>query len=163
MPQLDVTTFAPQLFWLAVSFIVLYFLMTKMALPRVGAAIAERRARIDGDLERAAQMKSDAEEVMFAYERALAEARAQAQETVRQTSEKLAAEAAERQRAAGAKLAEQTAAAEKRIAAAREAALTNVRSIAIDVARTAAQRLTGAEIDEARAGAAVDAVMKGRA
>jgi F-type H+-transporting ATPase subunit b len=163
MPQLDVTTFAPQLFWLAVSFIVLYVLMTKVALPRVGAAIAERRARIDGDLERAAQMKSDAEAVMAAYEKALGEARAQAQETVRQTSERLAAEAAERQRAAGAKLAEQTAAAEKRIAAAREAALANVRSIAVDVARTAAQRLTGVDIDEARAGAAVDAVMKGRA
>jgi len=163
MPQLDVTTFAPQLFWLAVSFIVLYVLMTKVALPRVGAAIAERRARIDGDLERAAQMKSDAEEVMFAYERALAEARAQAQETVRQTSERLAAATAERQREAGAKLAEQTAAAEKRIAAARDAALTNVRSIAVDVARTAAQRLTGVDVDEAHAGAAVDAVMKGRA
>ena len=57
MPQLDFATFPPQLFWLAITFIVLYVLMAWVGLPRVGGVIAARRNRIDGDLEKAAQMQ----------------------------------------------------------------------------------------------------------
>src|SRR3954466_11887746 len=99
MPQLDAHTFPTQLFWLVVSFLVLYWLMAKIALPRVEKIIEERRRRLDEDLEKAAQMKSEAEAVIAAYEKALAEARQQAQATVKQTTDRIAAEAAERQRA----------------------------------------------------------------
>jgi len=108
-------------------------------------------------------MKSEAEAVIAAYEKALADARHQAQLTMKETSDKLAALAAERQRQAGAVIAERTGIAEKRIAAAKTAALADLRGVAIDVARSAAAKLVGSTIDEARAGAAVDAVLKGRA
>jgi cytochrome b pre-mRNA-processing protein 3 len=98
-----------------------------------------------------------------AYERALADARAQAQATMKETSDRLAAQAAERQRQANEKLARQVAEAEQRIAAARDAALANVRNVSVDVARAAVSRLVGADIDENRAVTAVDAVMKERA
>jgi len=61
MPQLEVSTFVPQLFWLAITFVVLYLLMKGIGLPRVGGAIEARRRRIDDDLARAAQLKSEAE------------------------------------------------------------------------------------------------------
>ena len=83
MPQLDVATFAPQLFWLAISFMVLYLLMAKLGLPQVSAAIQARRSRLDDDLARAAQMKAEAEAVMAAYEQSLATARAQAQTSIK--------------------------------------------------------------------------------
>jgi F-type H+-transporting ATPase subunit b len=163
MPQLDLATFPPQLIWLAITFVVLYLLMAKLGLPRISGIIGARRQRIDIDLEKAQQMKVEAEAVIAAYERALAEARQQAQITLKETTERLNAEAAERQRQTAERLATETAAAERRIAEAKSAALANIREVAVEVARAAAGKLIGAEIDGARAAAAVDAVMRERA
>jgi F-type H+-transporting ATPase subunit b len=163
MPQLDFSTYASQLIWLAIVFVIFYLLMAGVGLPSVGRVLAARRGRIEGDLEKATQMKAEAEAVIAAYERALAEARVEAQGTIRETVEKLAAAAAERQREVVEKLATETAAAERRIFDAKTAALANLRDVAIDVARAAGAKLTGTEIDTARAGAAVDAVLRERA
>src|SRR5436309_12817303 len=100
MPQLDLSTFPSQLFWLAVIFVLLYLLMSWVALPRVSAMIVARRARIEGDLERATQMKAETEAVMAAYERSLADARAQAHATPKEAMDRFCAEAAARQRKA---------------------------------------------------------------
>jgi F-type H+-transporting ATPase subunit b len=162
MPQLDVTTFPPQLIWLAITFIVLYLLMAKLGLPRISRVLEQRNRTIEGDLEKAQQMKVEAEAVIAAYERALGEARQQAQLTLKETTERLNAEAAERQRQTAAKLGAETAAAERRIAEALTIALANVRDMAVEVARAAGSRLAGGALDGARAAAAVDAVMRER-
>lgn len=160
MPQISqVDTFVSQVFWLVVAFAVLYFLMAKIALPRLGRVIEERRRRLDEDLEKAAQMKTEAEAVIAAYEKALAEARASAQATVKATNDRLAAEAAERLRVAGAAIAAKTEAAEQRIAEARAAAMASVKDIAADVAQAMTERLTGSALDAGRARVAVDAAM----
>jgi F-type H+-transporting ATPase subunit b len=161
MPQLDPTSFSPQLIWLAITFVVLFFLMAKVALPRVGAAIERRKEQIDGDLDRATKLKAEIDIVIQAYERALTEARAQANATVNETKDRLHEIAAKRQAAAIAALAEKTATAETRIATAKAAALANVRTIALEAARAATSRLIGDEIDEAQIGSTVDQVMKG--
>jgi F-type H+-transporting ATPase subunit b len=163
MPQLDLSTFPSQIFWLAVIFLLLYLLMARVALPRVAAMIDARKARIEGDLERATQMKAEAEAVMAAYERSLADARAQAQATLKAAMDRFAAEAAERQRKATEVLAAETSAAEKRIAAAKAEALNGLRAVAIDVARTATRKLVGVAVDEGSAAAAVDRVLRERA
>jgi F-type H+-transporting ATPase subunit b len=163
MPQLISTDFPPQLIWLALTFVILLILMAKVALPRVGAAIERRKIQIDGDLDRATKLKAEIDIVIQAYERALTEARAQANATVNETKDRLAEVAAKRQQAAIAALADKTVAAEARIAKAKTEALANVRTISIDAARAATARLIGDEIDEARIGATVDTVMKGRA
>jgi F-type H+-transporting ATPase subunit b len=163
MPQLDVATFAPQLFWLAVSFVVLYLLMAKLGLPQVSAAINARRARIDDDLARAAQLKSEAGAVIAAYEQSLAAARAQAQAEMNETSNRLAAEAAERLRQLSQSLAQQTKAAEREIAAAKERALVEMHGIAIEVARSVTEKLTGSAADQGSLAAAVERAMAERA
>ncbi len=163
MPQLDVTTFIPQLFWLAVSFFVLYLLMRLVALPRVGATIDLRRARLDEDLARAAETRAQAQAVQSAYEARLAEARAQAQDAIRQTAERAAAEAAERHRQLADALAEQIRGAERQIAAAKDQAFSEIRGLAIDVARSLADKLAGAQPDEPSLAAAVDRAMAERA
>ena len=152
MPQLDVETFPPQLFWLAVTFIVLYVLMTKIGLPRMTAAIEARRQRREEDLARAAQLKAEAEAANAAFQRTMAEARAEAQAVLKETTDRLAAEAAERQRALAAALAQQIDAAERRIAATKEQALSEVRGIAVDVGRAVVEKLTGAAPNQATAG-----------
>ncbi|MBV9862532.1 MAG: F0F1 ATP synthase subunit B' [Alphaproteobacteria bacterium] len=162
MPQLDVSTYVPQLFWLFVTFLVLYLLMRRIALPKVGAAIEARRNRLEGDLARAAELKSQAEAVLAEYERTLAAARTDAQATMRETADRLAAEAAERQRALAATLADQVEAAERRIAAAKQHALAEVRGIAVEVAGSVTQKLIGAAPQPAQLTAAVDRIMTER-
>jgi F-type H+-transporting ATPase subunit b len=162
MPQLDVETFPSQLFWLAVTFIVLYVLMSRIGLPRLSAAIEVRRQRREEDLARAAQLKSEAEAANAAFQRTMAEARAQAQAVLKETSDRLAAEAAERQRVLAAALAEQVDEAERRIAATKQQALAEVRGIAVDVGRSIVEKLTGDAPSEAGVAAAVDRVLAGQ-
>lgn len=163
MPQLDVSTFPSQLFWLAITFIVLYWLMARAGLPRIVTIIDQRSARIAADIAKAGEMKTEAEAVIAAYERALAEARAGAQATLRETTERLNAEAAQRLHQASAKLAGESAAAERRITEAKAQAIANLRDVAVEVAQAAAMRLVGSGIDAARTRAAVDTVLRERA
>ena len=163
MPQLDVATFLPQLFWLAVTFVVLYILMSTLGLPAVRRGIEGRRRKLDSDLGRASQLKAEAESVLAAYEKTLTDARAEAQVVLRETTVKLAAEAAERQHALAASLAEQIAAAEQRIAAAKDEALAEVRGIATEVGGAIVEKLTGAPVDPVRLSAAIDSAVGGHA
>jgi F-type H+-transporting ATPase subunit b len=162
MPQLDVATYASQLFWLAVTFIVLLFLMSKLGLPRVRSVIEARGKRIDDDLGRAEEIKNEAEAAMAAYQRALADARAQAQTTIRERTEHFAAEAAERQRQLTEALKKQTSEAELQIIAAKDRAFADIRAVAVDVARSITEKLTGAAADEGILGPAVDRVLAER-
>ena len=74
MPQLETATFLPQLVWLLITFVLLYVLMAKVALPRVAAVIDERKRRVDHDLEEAARLKRETEKAIAEYEQALAQA-----------------------------------------------------------------------------------------
>ena len=162
MPQLDLATFPPQLIWLAITFLALYAVMSWVGLPRVSGVIAARRAKIEGDLEKAGQMKAEAEAVIAAYEKALAEARMQAQITLRETTEQSNAQSAERQRKVVEELARETQAAERRINEAKRHAFGSLRDIAVEATREAAQKLTGLALDSGRAAGAVDAAMRER-
>jgi F-type H+-transporting ATPase subunit b len=163
MPQLDYHTFVPQLVWLAITFVVLYVLMSRLGLPKVKAAIDGRRHHLDGDLGRAAALKEEAETALAAYQKTLADARAAAQDTLRQTGEKLAAEAAARQHQLAETLAEQIAAAEARIAAGKDQALADIRGIAAEVGSAVVAKLTGAAPNPLAMTTAVGHALNGRA
>jgi F-type H+-transporting ATPase subunit b len=163
MPQLDFTTFVPQLFWLAVTFFVLYLLMRLVALPSVGRVIAARRSRLDDDFARASELRQQAEAVLNQYEARMVAARAQAHDMIRETAERAAAEAAARQRQLAEGLATQTKEAEEQIAAAKQQAFAEIRGVAIDVARSVTEKLTGAAPDEPSLAAAVDHAVVERA
>jgi F-type H+-transporting ATPase subunit b len=163
MPQLDYHTFVPQLVWLAITFVVLYILMSRIGLPKVRGAIDGRRQRVDGDLARAATLRQEAERELAAYQKTLHDARTAAQETLRRTGERLAAEAAERQRQLAATLAEQVAAAEQRIAAGKDAALGELRGIAAEVGGAVVEKLMGEAPNPTAMSSAVGRVLNGRA
>lgn len=160
LPQLDPSTFATQIFWLAVTFIALYLLMSRVALPRVRDVLEERERRITDDLEKAQRLKDEAEAVLAEYEKALADARASAQALFAQAAEQANAEAAKRQQDMSQKLAKQLETAESRVQAAKAEALDNIRQVATDVARDAAARLIGGDVGEDDAAKAVSAAMK---
>ncbi|MFZ9416346.1 MAG: hypothetical protein ACO3CS_15980, partial [Alphaproteobacteria bacterium] len=105
MPQFDLSRFPSQIFWLGVTFLVLYWVMSKIALPRIGEVLEARANRIGGDLDRASALKAEADQIKAAYEKALGESRAKAQEVGRSTEASLAREAADRQARLGNELA----------------------------------------------------------
>ena len=78
-PPFNKETFGSQLLWLAIFFVALYLISSKLALPRVGSIIADRRRRIAGDLDETARMKDAADAAIASYEKALADARTRAQ------------------------------------------------------------------------------------
>ena len=79
MPQLDFTTFPNQMFWLFVTIVAIYFVLSKIALPRIGAVLSDRQDTIEHDLARAEELKQMAEDAEKAYNKALADARIEAQ------------------------------------------------------------------------------------
>src|SRR5215510_9347738 len=86
-PPFQKDTFASQLFWLAITFVLLYVVMARIALPRVGSIIEARRARIDGDLAEANRLKVSSETAMAEYEKSLGDARNRAQAIGAETRE----------------------------------------------------------------------------
>src|SRR4029077_9141506 len=128
---------------LAIAFVALYLIVSKIALPRVGAVIDARQDTIEGDLAAAQKLKDESDAALKAYESELAAARSRAQAISNETRETLnAASEAERKKLEG-QLAAKLAQAEKQIAATRETAMRNVRGIAADAASAIVQRLTG--------------------
>jgi F-type H+-transporting ATPase subunit b len=153
-------TFASQLVWLAITFVALYLLISRIAVPRIGGIIDERAKRIEGDFAAAQRMKDESEAALAAYEKSLAEARNRAQAIGTEIRDKLHAEAEERRKALEAKLNAQLAEAEKQIATTKSAAMTNVRGIAVDAAAAIVERLIGTAPAAPAVTAAVDAALK---
>ena len=137
MPQLDFSTWGNQIFWLIVTLVVIYLILSKVALPRVGAVLADRAGTIANNIAAAEELKQQARDAEAAYEKALADARAEAAAIVEATR----AEAAEKLKAATARADEQIAAK----AAEGEAAIAEIRAGAMEAAETVA-RDTAAEI-----------------
>lgn len=159
MPQFDPSSFASQLFWLVVTFVLLYIVVSRFAIPRIGEVLEQRQKMIDDDLDRAQQLKAETEEAIQTYEKALAEARGKAHDLLRQAQEEAAAAADARNKEVAAKLAAQIKEGEERIAKARDEALASVRDIAAEAAAAAAERLVGLTPDRNDVIAAVDDAM----
>ncbi|HEX5509920.1 MAG TPA: F0F1 ATP synthase subunit B' [Pseudolabrys sp.] len=160
-PPFNSQTFPSQLIWLALSFIILYVLMSKLALPRIGSILEEREKHIEGDIAAADRLKKQSDEAIAAYEKALADARANAQAIAAETRSKQLAEAEATRKKLEDQLGVRLAEAEKTIAATKEAAMGNVRGIAVDTAKAIVERLIGkAPSDAAVAGAVADALKR---
>lgn len=155
LPQLNSHDFAPQLIWLVVTFAILYLILSRVALPRVGEVLAERKARIARDIAAAAKLKSETDQALADYEKALSDARANASGIAKATRQSLSAELdSERAKVEGqlsAKLAE----AEARIAATKEKAMASVNDIAADTAAAVVGRLIGQDVSAADVKAAL--------
>jgi F-type H+-transporting ATPase subunit b len=146
MPQLDPTWWGGQIVWLSLIFLVLYLVLQKVLLPKLGKGIDERDGKISGDIADARRLKQEAEAQAQAAEAELAEARAKAHKTAADAKAKAAANAAERQAAEEAKLNERLATAEAEIRAARDQAMGNVSTIAVETAQAIVEKLTGDKV-----------------
>ena len=150
MPQLDMSTWPPQLFWLAVTFLALYFVISRVAIPRTGGVIELRKSTIDGDLAEAKNLKDETENAVRSYEAALADAKAKAQAIALENRNKLNAEIeAERAKldaALGAKIAD----GRKEGCRLARQGLEDISAMAADIASDIVQQLTGSQGHQSR-------------
>ncbi len=143
MPQLDFSTFAPQIVWLVITFVALYFLMSRVALPRIAVVLENRRDRIASDLDEAQRLRAETEEVIQIYEAELAEARARAHGIAAETREKLNAKIAVEQARIDQQIDARMAEAEVKITAMKDQAMGEVNAAAADTADAIIRLLVG--------------------
>jgi len=160
-PPFESHTFASQLVWLVISFVALYLIVSRIALPRVGGILANRQKTIADDLAAAQKLRDESDSALKAYETELANARNKAQAIGAETRDKLNAQSEQERKALEDRLAVKLAEAEKTIATTRAAAMSNVRDIASDAAATIVQQLTGVQPDAKAVESAVDASLRG--
>ena len=157
LPQFDPHSFASQLFWLAVMFVVVYLFMQNVAIPRLSAIMDERRKRIVGDLDEAERARKQADETLKGYEATLAEAHGRARKLLAETHERNVAALSEQTRAASAAFDQRVLDAVKRIDTARAAAMQGIRAVALDLAADIATKVAGHTPAADKVARAVDA------
>jgi F-type H+-transporting ATPase subunit b len=162
MPQLNFHDFAPQVVWLVITFVVLYFVMSKLAIPAIGDTLEKRQAKIQSDLDAAEKASEDTRALVAAYEKRLADAREEARRLQRERAEADSAAATARLAELGQKLGARIDEAEKRIAGQRAQVMEGIEQMAGDIAADVYAKLAGQPADRAAIGAKVAAAKGGR-
>jgi F-type H+-transporting ATPase subunit b len=160
MPQLDFSTWPNQIFWLLVTLVVIYFVLSKIALPRIGAVLADRKSTITNDLAAAEELKQKAVSAEKAYQDALANARTEAAKIVAQAKAEIQKDLDAATAKADVQIAAKAAESEKSIAEIRDGAAAAVSEVAKDVAAALVAAL-GSGADAKTVTAAVTARLKG--
>ncbi|MCG7522132.1 F0F1 ATP synthase subunit B' [Ruegeria sp. Ofav3-42] len=160
MPQLCFDWFPNQIFWLVITLVVIFLVLSRVALPRIAAILAERQGTITNDLAAAEDLKAKAVEAEEAYNKALADARAEAQRIAAEARAEIQSGLDDAIAKADAEIAAKAAESEKAIADIRAGALESIQVVAKD---TAAELVTalGGEADAKAIDSAIDAQMKG--
>ncbi|NJC33014.1 F-type H+-transporting ATPase subunit b [Sphingomonas jejuensis] len=163
MPQIDqiASTYASQIFWLLITFGLVYFTIGRGMLPKVEQVVDARDRRIADDLVAAERARAAADETEAAWRKRMDEARDAAAHQTAEAKAAAARDAEGRVKAADAEAEARVAAAEARIAAARTESLANIDTVAAEAAQDIVRRLAGIDIDEAAARAAVREVAHG--
>ncbi len=160
MPQLNFATWPNQVFWLLVALVILYIVMTKIAMPRIASVLAERKGKITGDLAAAEELKSKAKAAEKAYNIALEQARVEAAKIIVATKAEIQKDLNAAMADADAQIAAKAAESEKRIAEIRAGAEQAVGEVARETAGALVAAL-GGTADDAAIAAAVAVRLKG--
>ncbi|MDX2112262.1 MAG: hypothetical protein SFW63_00795 [Alphaproteobacteria bacterium] len=148
MPQLDPTWFASQLFWLALSFAALFFVMSRLVLPPLLAIMAKRRDTIDSDLSLAQGMKTEAEQARGAYESTLAEARSKSQQLVADALQEQKQKAEAASRALEQEIADRLREAERRITTQKQELMATLTPVTAELTAMIVEKLSNIRPDD---------------
>ncbi len=161
MPQLNPDWFSNQIFWLVVTLVVIFFVLSKVALPRIAAVLAERHGAIQGDLDKAEEMKAKAIAAEEAYNAALAKARAEAGVIVAEAKAEIQKELDIAIALADAEIAAKAAESDVEIQKIRDGALAAIKDVANDTTAEIVKAIMPGADDAKAVKAAVAARLKG--
>lgn len=160
MPQLDITWFSSQIFWLIVTFAFLYLLLSRSVLPRIHTVMESRQNKITHDIDRAEQLRNEAEEARETYERALKDSRAKAQSLITESAALMEKSSNARHAELDKKLDKQLSDAEAGIAAAKSDALAKLAPVSKELTQHIVEKLTGQKLNEKEVATVVDGLIK---
>ena len=149
LPQLDITTWPSQLFWLVVTFVIGYILISSLVAPSISSVLENRSTKISDDLETAKKAQDNAKEVYTSYEKSLSEARSQAAIAAAKALEEAKAETASRDAAINKKLAASAKKAEARLSKMRDEAFSSLEDLATDTSQKIIAELTPVKVTKA--------------
>jgi F-type H+-transporting ATPase subunit b len=149
LPQLDITTWPSQLFWLVVTFVIGYILISSLVAPSISSVLENRSTKISNDLETAKKAQDNAKEVYTSYEESLSEARSQAAIAAAKALEEAKAETATRDAAINKKLAASAKKAEARLSKMRDEALSSLEDLATETSQKIIAELTPVKVTKA--------------
>jgi F-type H+-transporting ATPase subunit b len=156
-PPFDSSTFASQIFWLILTFGFLYWFMSKVIVPRIGSILETRQDRIAQDLDRAHELKIEADAAIAAYEQELADAKSTANEIGNKARDHAKAAAETERQKVEKDLSSKLAEAEARIGAIRDTAMADVGTIAGETAEAIVKQLIGGTVTKAEINKALKA------
>ena len=159
-PPFDTTTYPSQIFWLTVSFVLLLAIMWRVAVPKIGGVIADRKGRIQTELAKAEESRKQAEHAAAAYQAPILEARERARAASEQTRTQMQQEFERAKQTADTEVHRKTTEAQERIAGLQRQARWHVTQAAEEAVVAIVDRLTGETVDRAEATAAVHDVLK---
>ena len=149
LPQLDISSFGNQIFWLIISLLAIYLILSRIALPRIAEVLTERQDRITDDLAAAEELKVQASLAEEAYNQALVEARNEAKHIVVKAKAEMQVELDTAIKIADEEIAEKKKVSDKVISEIKADALESVRAVATDTASSVVVALGGsAEADK---------------
>ena len=160
MPQLELSGFSPQIFWLILSFLSLWWLMAKAALPKVGLVLEERQTKINDSLELAKSLKREADAEIEAYESTISEARENARTVVNEATLQGTQNSLTEQSGLRVALIKKIALAEDEIEAAKDRALESIHQSAKEVTAIALKKLGEITLTEEKLNLAINQSMK---
>lgn len=160
MPQLNFDHWGNQIFWLVLALIAIYLILSRVALPRIAAVLAERQGTISNDIAAAEDLNAKATEAEAAYDKALVDARAHAQRIIAEAKVDMQADLEKAIAKADGQIAAKSAESEKAISEIRAGAIDNVKTVAKDTVKEIVSAM-GGKADAKTITAAVTSRMKG--
>ena len=160
LPQLDITTWPNQLFWLVVTFGIGYVIMSRMITPRIGNVLEQRGRTIQDNLTRAKEAEADAQAMKQEFEASLDDARAKASDASQKAMAEAKANAEAAEAELSAKLTKKTKTAETKLSKVRDEALANINDVASEVTQDAISAVTGMKVTKAEATKSVTKLAK---
>jgi len=150
MPQFAFETFTGQIFWLVLTFGIMYFILSRIILPKIDRGLTDRGTRIADDLDEASRMQQQAEQAEKDYEQAVADAKAKAHNIAETTRKSVDAEIAVEVEAAEADFAAKQADADDRIRKIKSAAMAKIDDVAADTIGEIVSKVAGVKTTAAR-------------
>ena len=163
MPQLDPSSFASQLFWLFISFGLLYYIMHRYILPQITMVLEQREQKVSGDLDRAEVLRREAREAQLAYDRSLMEARTKANDIMMQMNKLIAEESVKRHGKLDETLLKQTNEADIRLSRLRKDAKIKLANVAAEISQDIIKKLVGRVVPKSQVDSVMETLAKGEA
>lgn len=148
MPQLDLSTYASQAFWMVLCFSLLWLLLSIFITPKIADVLEQRKRKIDDYIRKAEKLNQQAKASLEKYEQTLNEAKAKAAADIAANQKESAAFLAEEERLLNERLNKQIADSEFKLAKEKKETMQQIQNISQNLAFDVVQKLGFAEITE---------------